>query len=245
MVQRIEQAFATLGARLADAGARWGYSASRQAVGSGWATFLGAGSPLTHVVGADGHLTREHLDALEGFFFARGADAILEIADTWKLEPWLTSLGYQLNGKEQVLAAVVNAPASPERAVMDCSLRLDDWALAVQQGFGMVPTPDGLLLGRILASETPLGILSGTQLAATAAHAMVDDVGYCFADSTLEAFRGHGLQQALIRHRLWLTATAGGTLCVAETVPGSGSERNYRRCGFAPVFQRQTFFKRL
>ncbi len=247
MVQRIEQAFAALGARFADAGKQLGCGAAKQAAGPAWATFLGTGSPLSHVVGADGHLTDEHLDTLEDFFFSRGADAVLEVAAVWELEPSLTNRGYTLAGSEQVLTIRLkpgaNYAAQPE--VIECSDRLDDWALAVQLGFGMQPTSDGQLLGRILASQTPLGILRDGEFAASAAYAMVGDVGYCFADSTLESFRGQGLQQALIRHRLWLTAQAGGAQCVAETVPESASQRNYVRCGFEPVFLRQTFIKRL
>ena len=243
MVQRIEQAFAVLGSRFADAGVHLGAGAAKQAVGSGWATFLGTGSPLTHAVGADGQLSREHLQALEDFFFTRGADAIIEVADIWQLENWLTSQGYEMAGSEQVLECDA-LRGTRQAEVADCANRLDDWATAVQLGFGMEPTPGGHLLGRILASETALGILRDGQLAASAGYAVVDDAGYCFADSTLAAFRGQGLQQQLIRHRLWLTAEAGARYCVAETVPGSGSQRNYARCGFVPVFLRQTWVKR-
>ena len=243
MVQRIEGAFAALGSRFADSGIQLGSGAAKQAAGAGWATFLGAGSPLTHVVGSDGQLARPDLAALEDFFFTRGADAIIEVADIWQLDTWLTSQGYEMAGMEQVLEAdAVRGAAQSE--VVNCADRLDDWAIAVQLGFGMEPTPSGHLLGRILASETALGIVRDGQLAASAGHAVVGDVGYCFADSTLPAFRGQGLQQELIQHRLWLTAAAGARYCVAETAPGSGSQRNYIRCGFVPVFLRQTWVKR-
>lgn len=243
MVQRIEQAFAALGSRFADSGVRLGAGAAKQSAGSGWATFLGIGSPLTHVVGADGKLTREHLQSLEDFFFTRGADATIEVADIWQLENWLTGQGYEMAGMEQVLEADAVRGAA-QGQVVNCADRLDDWAIAVQLGFGMEPTPGGHLLGRILASETALGIVRDGELAASAGHAVVGDVGYCFADSTLPAFRGQGLQQQLIQHRLWLTAEAGAGYCVAETAPGSGSQRNYIRCGFVPVFLRQTWVKR-
>ncbi len=246
MVQRIEQAFAALGARFADTGLRLGCGAARQSAGAGWATFLGVGSPLTHVVGANGQLTREHLDVLEKFFFERGADAVMEVADVWQLEPWLTGQGYELAGSEQVLETAVDpASQAPDPLVSNCSGNIDDWALAVQLGFGMEPSAAGQLLGQILASETPLGIWKQGRLAASAALAVVGEVGYCFADSTLVAERGQGFQQALIRHRLWLTALAGANLCVAETLPGSGSERNYLRCGFNKAFMRQTYVKHL
>ena len=243
MVQRIEEAFAALGSRFADAGVQLGAGAAKQAAGSGWATFLGAGSPLTHVVGADGQLTRQHLEAIEDFFFTRGTDAVIEVADVWQLENWLASQGYEMAGMEQVLEADAERGA-PQGQVVNCADRLDDWAIAVQLGFGMEPTTGGQLLGRILASESALGIVRDGQLAASAGHAVVGDVGYCFADSTLPSFRGQGLQQQLIQHRLWVTAQAGAHYCVAETAPGSGSQRNYIRCGFVPVFLRQTWVKR-
>ena len=200
------------------------------------------------MVGTGGQLTLAHLEALETFFFSRGADAVIEVADTWQLTPWLTGQGYELAGSEQVLAA--RLPATPQIApmrneVIDCADRLEDWALSVQRGFGMEPSPSGYLLGRILASETALGILRDGQIVASAAFAVVGDAGYCFADSTLAAHRGQGLQQALVKHRLWLATQAGAELCVAETAPASGSERNYLRCGFARVYLRQTFVKRL
>ncbi len=243
MVQRVERAFAALAARFVDAGASLDAGAAKQSAGQGWATFLGVGSPLTHVAGADGQLTNEHLASLEAFFFTRGADAILEVADVWQLEPWLVSLGYELAGSEQVLVAELGADHPPRPEVIDCADRLEEWAQSVQLGFGMEPSPSGYLLGRILASQTALGIVRNGELAGSAAFAVVGEVGYCFADSTLPAHRGQGLQQMLIQHRLWLTAQSSGRFCVAETAPGSGSERNYVRCGFAPVFQRQTFTK--
>ncbi len=189
-------------------------------------------------------MTRAQLQELESFFFTRGADAILEVADVWQLAPWLESQGYELRGSEQVLEAQVNpGNSAPSLDVLDCGEALDDWALAVQLGFGMEPSEDGRRLGQVLASEQALGIRRDGQLAASAAFAVVGDVGYCFADSTLPAFRGRGLQLALIQHRLWLTAQAGAHYSVAETAAGSGSERNYRRAGFAPVFLRQTWVK--
>lgn len=244
MVQRIEQAFAGLGARFVDAAERLGFGAAKLPAGSGWATFLGAGSPLTHLIGVGGQITREQLQALEDFFFARGADAILEVADIWQAGAWLAGQGYELRGSEQVLETPVRlADTAPRPEVIDCRDALDDWILAVQLGFGMEPSEDGRRLGQVLASQCALGIRRDGHLAASAAHAVIDKVGYCFADSTLSAHRGQGLQSALIQHRLWLTAQAGAQYCVAETAPGSASERNYRRAGFVPVFLRQTWVK--
>ncbi|MBY0506215.1 MAG: hypothetical protein K2X03_20020 [Bryobacteraceae bacterium] len=247
MVQRIEAAFASLGARFADAGVRLGVNgAGKQAAGGGWAVFLGTGSPLSHALGANGQLTLRQLRSLEEFFFSRGADAIVEVADVWQLEPWLTGLGYELAGVEQVLLHTLTPGAyAPHAEVADCGARVEEWAQAVQVGFGMEVTATGQLLGRILGCETLLGMLDANRITATAAFALVDEFGYCFADATLPEHRGQGKQRALIEHRRWLASEGGARYCVAETAPESGSERNYLRCGFERVFLRQTFVKRV
>lgn len=59
-----------------------------------------------------------------------------------------------------------------------------------------------------------------------------------YGDSTLVEARGHGIQRALIQHRLAHFAPAGCDLAVAVVLPGSGSHRNYERCGFQLVYMR-------
>jgi hypothetical protein len=59
-----------------------------------------------------------------------------------------------------------------------------------------------------------------------------------FGDSTLVQARGHGLQLALIRHRLLRAAQLGCDLATASVVPGGVSHRNYERAGFELVYGR-------
>jgi GNAT superfamily N-acetyltransferase len=59
-----------------------------------------------------------------------------------------------------------------------------------------------------------------------------------FGDATLVRARGHGLQLALIRHRLRRAAELGCDLATASVVPGSISHRNYERAGFQLVYGR-------
>lgn len=60
--------------------------------------------------------------------------------------------------------------------------------------------------------------------------------GYLFAASTLEAHRGRGVQAALIRARVAAARDAGCDLVFTGTAPGSASQRNFERLGFAPVY---------
>lgn len=67
---------------------------------------------------------------------------------------------------------------------------------------------------------------------------MRDGVATMFGDATVVSARGHGLQRALIQHRLAHASRAGCDLAVAVVVPGTGSHRNYERAGFQLVYMR-------
>jgi hypothetical protein len=62
-------------------------------------------------------------------------------------------------------------------------------------------------------------------------------------DGTVPAARGRGMQEALIDYRL--RALPAGTIATAEVSPGSGSERNYLRCGFEIAYARTHWRKQL
>jgi len=77
--------------------------------------------------------------------------------------------------------------------------------------------------------------------AATGALAIVDGIACLCADATLMRFRGRGAQLALIRHRLGDAIRSGCELAIAETTPGTISQRNYQRCGFEVAWTKLTF----
>ena len=72
--------------------------------------------------------------------------------------------------------------------------------------------------------------------AAAAAMSIHDGLALLFADSTIKAWRGRGLHAALIRARLDEAVRAGCDLAAAGVLPGSASERNYRRLGFQVAY---------
>ncbi len=57
-------------------------------------------------------------------------------------------------------------------------------------------------------------------------------------DGTLEGARGKGNQRRLIEARLGLARELGLGWCTSEVAPGSGSQRNYERCGFEKAYTR-------
>ncbi|MDO7907458.1 GNAT family N-acetyltransferase [Paenibacillus sp. JX-17] len=82
------------------------------------------------------------------------------------------------------------------------------------------------------------GIPAGTGVM----YAQRDQASLTFA-ATLPEYRGRGIQQALIRHRLAAAAALGCTLQVSQTAYGSISGRNMERCGMRLGYTRVTWTK--
>src|SRR5262245_36345123 len=75
--------------------------------------------------------------------------------------------------------------------------------------------------------------------AAGAASMRIDgDIAQLAGAATLPAFRRRGVQTALLRHRLLEARNAGCTLAVVTTAPGSTSQANVQRRGFALLYTR-------
>jgi hypothetical protein len=65
-----------------------------------------------------------------------------------------------------------------------------------------------------------------------------DGMGLFASDSTFPIFRGRGAQSELVYARLAESVRQGCDLAVVCTNPGSTSQRNYERLGFAVVYAR-------
>jgi ribosomal protein S18 acetylase RimI-like enzyme len=61
--------------------------------------------------------------------------------------------------------------------------------------------------------------------------------------ATLPAHRRHGVQTALLRHRLVDAARRGCDVAVVTTQPGSKSTENVQRFGFAVLYVRAILLK--
>jgi hypothetical protein len=80
--------------------------------------------------------------------------------------------------------------------------------------------------------------LDGGRRVAGAAMAVQTGLATLFGDATLVQARGHGMQLALIRHRIRRAVQLGCDLASAAVVPGGISNRNYERAGFQLVYAR-------
>ena len=257
LATRLELLYADESRRYAEA---WSWldpslRASSLPVAGGWCTFTGADSPLTQAVGlgTQGEVTAAQLDALEDFFFRRGASARVAVCPLAhpSLLQGLAGRGYVPWEFEHVVVRDLGAGSLGVPAASSCVARRvepDDsetWARVVAQGFaeGQEPDRNGVLLARVsLLVEGMRCYLAWECEAPVAGGAMVvrGDLALLTGDATLPAARGHGAQTQLIHQRV-REATAGGCrLVTAGVAPGGRSHRNFERQGFLVAYTRIT-----
>jgi hypothetical protein len=215
-------------------------------VAGGVAAFTGTGSPLTTVKGAGARLTATDLDEIESFFGDRGGTAV-----SIELAPWpgpesralLVEHGYCVGSREDVVAMNVGRPRRTT-AWASIAMPADPWCDLARQVIDDVPEA---VTGPLLAAAARLpgsglyGIGDDVGWIAAAQSVRYDDVVIFGNDATLPRARRRGAQTSLIEERL--AALPPGTLASAEVAPGSGSERNYLRCGFRIMYARDQFVK--
>ena len=230
-------------------------------IAGGFATYTSAGSPLNKVsgLGFGGPLDPADLESLERAFAARGAPLQAEVstlADPSIVET-LTRRGYVLRGFENVLgrSLPVEPLATPARevAVTESPLAdLAEWLDVVVTGFASpdaqgVPSHESherdLLAGVMadMASTDGLSRFLARREGVPAGGASLrlgEGVALLCGAATLPEHRRRGVQGALLAERLRLAAAAGCDVAVVTTAPGSKSQENVQRQGFALLFAR-------
>jgi len=120
-------------------------------------------------------------------------------------------------------AQAVSRPPALLEALAQIALRRDDTRL-------FAATIDGQVAGTAAMSliDTPAGLLAHLYIA-----------------STLPAYRGRGVQLALLHARLDAARAAGCTLASVTARPANASARNTERAGFSLAYTKATFVKSL
>ncbi len=222
-----------------------------QEIAGGCALFAGVASPMTHAlgIGMSGKLPEGEFDRLEAFFHDRGSPCLIDLCpmadlsvieqitlrrykiiefNNLMLRPAVTSTAIPLSGAATIL------PVPPHRH--------KEWCRLITQGFSGSTTEINEQELSLMESLPSLGDTFFAELdgipAGGAAMSIHQDVAMLYGDATLPHFRGKGIQQALIRHRVQLAAEAGAQWVTACVIPGSGSHRNYERCGFSLFYMR-------
>lgn len=226
------------------------------------AGYLGAGSPISrvHGLGVRGPVDPRDLAAAEAFFAQRGEACPVSLwpgADA-SAAAVLRQRGYGFDSLMHVFARGV--PGPDEDLGVPGEIRIDalphsanegDFALfdsVLRRGFhGQGPAPaslDGLsrLVGTVPGVRFFLASLGG-EPAGGASFELIDGIAMFFGTSVIEAFRGRGVQTALLRARLdhARRLRREGERIDAVVVmarPGSASERNIARAGFVLAYAR-------
>ncbi len=229
-----------------------GVTAAVLEAGGGVAIFVGAESPLSHVVGLglNGPVDTPTLDAIEAFFRSRGAKVSIDLCPM--ADPGLVAAlglrGYRAMEFNNVL---VKRLARTEMAFTPRVRRAiagegELWAHTVGHGFfeqAQLTTEEmdvGLAIFEMPGALCYLAVTESGEPAGGGAAAMRDGLATLFADSTLSRFRRRGLHSELIAARLNEALAQGCDLATASTLPGSTSQRNYERQGFEVVYTKVT-----
>ncbi|HEY4838595.1 MAG TPA: GNAT family N-acetyltransferase [Candidatus Acidoferrales bacterium] len=252
----------------AEGGASCGFALAREklesgacveTIAGGRAVFTGVGSPITQAtgIGLDGAVTAEEFSRLENFFFRRGADVNVETSPYADASLFLhyAKNNYCATEFTSVLVRRVGGPLQSinsgngskgveiERAE---ETQLDLWVRTVCTGFAEhhAVTPELLevmrLFGGASGATLYLARVDGN-VAGGGALFVRDGIAGLFGASTLVEFRRRGVQRELIRVRMEAAQKAGCEIALTFARPGSISERNILRNGFAVAYTRMKF----
>ena len=217
----------------------------------GNAIFGGVGSPMTHAmgIGMSGPVEEAEFDRMEAFFRSRGSPSLIDLcpmADP-TVARFVQERGYRVIEFNNILVRGLEPgeqfPSPPPQVLIEQVRPEQDglWSRVVARGFlekDDVPAEFLQMMSSVRGiADAFLAFLDGQPAGGGAADAR-EGLASFYGDSTLVAARGHGIQRALIEHRLAHFARTGCDLAAATVVPGSASHRNYDRCGFQLIYMR-------
>jgi GNAT superfamily N-acetyltransferase len=260
LARRIERLDADLMRDAADAARRRSNDPRAVALDAagGVAAWARAGAPLNKVVGVGfaGTLTETDWARVEQMFAAQGEPVRFEVSTLAEpaVHESFSRRGYTLVGFEHVLglalrehAFTASANASvihPDEVeiwidtLVDAFSHPDEVPAGVPESF-----PRELLVDLLRDSETISGwsrwIARDAGVVAGAASMRIQDgVAQLSGAATLPAHRRRGIQSALLGTRLAWARESGCELAVVTTQPGSKSQQNLQRQGFALLYAR-------
>jgi ribosomal protein S18 acetylase RimI-like enzyme len=229
----------------------------------GVAAYVEPGAPFNKVAGLGfaGVPEAAALDELERDFADRQAPLHFEISTLADpaLVRALTARGYLLIGFENVLGLPLDSARvhDVEGAGVTVTRASDDeapvWLDTVATGFMTPDVFDGppshesiprdvldRVFGDTIAAPSFERYLArvGGAIAGGASLRIQDGVAQLSGAATRPAFRRRGVQSALLRHRLAEASRRGCDLAVVTTQPGSKSQENVQKFGFALFYAR-------
>ena len=260
LAARIDRAEGNLCARFASSQPDGAAPALILPMSGGMAVYAGPANPINKVIGVglDRPLDVPALVLVEDRWRDLGEPVRMELSVLTDPEIGraLSDRGYRLQGFEYVLGRALDRAHGPlPPAVTIEPVRSEDsetWldiaadAFSDLDGTGSVPddaySRDQLREAIGLFTSTPgvrryLARIEGTPVG-EASMSIEGDIAIIAGAGTLTAFRGRGVQKALLQRRLNDACDAGCQLAVVTTAPGTRSQDNVMRRGFALLYAR-------
>jgi N-acetylglutamate synthase-like GNAT family acetyltransferase len=227
----------------------------------GLAVFAGPASPVNKVIGLgfDGPLDPASLENVEREWRDRGEPVRIELsilADA-TAGPALSARGYRLHGFENVLgASLESAPvADADTAIetladadprlwtdiaVDAFLHLDGTGSPADDTLSREQLERELLdYAGVSGLRRYLATINGQPVGEAALRIdRESSLAQLAGAGTLPAFRGRGVQKALLQRRLADARAAGCDVAVVTTAPGTRSQANVMRRGFVLLYTR-------
>jgi GNAT superfamily N-acetyltransferase len=235
-------------------------AAASLSLAGGVVAYCGASVPISRAIGlALGEpFTAADADTLEAFYRSRGCPA------TVLLSPFADESIYTLLGErgfrlEELDSILVRPLAAEDAALRDTGeitvdvASADDARTWVERSIASfsgsdsaVPDGSAAIYESVFTDPAAhyLHARCEGEIAGTGAMYLHAGTSYFFATSTAPAFRGRGVQGALIQSRLALSQEAGCTLAYSRTAAGGPSQRNLERAGFRVAYSRALMKKR-
>ncbi len=209
-------------------------------------------------LGMSGPVTPADIDRLIAFHEEWKAEARIEVcpfAET-SLIDCLRSRGFELQFLENLFFCDLNGRPQPSAAYpppQGLEIRQVDphdaadvreFAVTACVGFaapGQTPREEAISLAARCATHPRTlaytAFIDGAPLGAGAVE-ISGEIAALFGLSVLHAWRGRGIQTAMIRHRLAAARQRGAGIATIGAAPGIGTERNARRAGFEVAYTR-------
>jgi GNAT superfamily N-acetyltransferase len=219
-------------------------------VGGGIAAFAGINSPISEATGIGlwERAGRDEALLVTQFYRERGAQPRVRLsphADRDFVRA-LVELGYVPLEYENPMAADLHA-LDAQRDPRVVEMRdPQEWSRATGSAFldGEPCDESNLIVGLMVCTPPETTALEIRESGAIVASGCMDvdgEIAGFFGAGTAPAHRGRGLQSALIGDRIARALERGARYGRVTARPGTLSERNFRRFGFAPLYTRITW----
>lgn len=222
-------------------------------VAGGVAVDDGPRSPITQAMGLgmSGPVEESEVDRLEDFYRERSQIVNVELcphADE-SLRQSFARRGYYLTEQTNTLAQPLAPSSFEKRRVDGVEIRQaqpDEYQTlsnVVARGFLPPELIDRMWLDIFTtfshqpSAQALIALVDG-EMAGGGVVSVIDGVASLYATSTLDQFRGRGVQTALIYARLNYGVEHGCNLAMVSAAPGSVSIRNLQRFGFEIIYTR-------